>query len=378
MVRHFTWLSVVRGIVRERCPTEKTASWLRLLHRRIATKRRLLSAKGKLNEQREVQVVFDFPFAGMTVPKVVFIITLALEGSIIAMLTFASQIRFWGRLCSHKFVVPAVIAFSSLLGTSSAFAQALPPAHYFAPHSPPPGMVGNWKLAKGAPYAGYFQPVEVTAPEGAVVSFAADGEFMELETAPLRVGLLIGQVYRLRVANIPLHEGQEVYPTIEMIDRTFPPCGQALQFPIPIDLAFEDIELALKGKFVTRVIYLEDPRMALPIAEKRNSGRWFDAGPTANPIQVADTLGRPLAILRIGGRVPGDQTEQDESFYGSGGPLLKFPKRPPQQIREVIPLAPPADAPPADAPPAVAPPADAPPAATARLPRLGFLVPSTK
>ena len=46
------------------------------------------------------------------------------------------------------------------------------------------------------------------------------------EPAPRRVGLLIGAVYRLRVTNIPRAEGMEVFPTIEVIDRTFAPVDQ--------------------------------------------------------------------------------------------------------------------------------------------------------
>ena len=36
-------------------------------------------------------------------------------------------------------------------------------------------------------------------------------------------GMLIGQVYRLRVTNIPHQPGVEVFPTIQVIDRLYPP-----------------------------------------------------------------------------------------------------------------------------------------------------------
>ena len=48
--------------------------------------------------------------------------------------------------------------------------------------------------------------------------------------------MLVGRVYRICVLNIPLRTGQEVFPTIEIVDRLYPPIGQELRFPIQIDL----------------------------------------------------------------------------------------------------------------------------------------------
>ena len=190
--------------------------------------------------------------------------------------------------------------------------------HYRYQGLEPPGAIGSWQLQRGGPLSGYFQPVEIKAPTGALVSLASEGKFCPPEKSPAVVGLLIGPVYRLRVTNIPLHSGREVYPTIEMIDRLYPPVGQARRFPIPIEFSQADLELALDGKFVTRVVYLEDPQNALPVASDPNEQRWYDAGPGSNPLEVADRLGRPVAIVRLGGRLPDDKQGPDERFlYGS-------------------------------------------------------------
>ena len=91
---------------------------------------------------------------------------------------------------------------------------------------------------------------------------------LSAQPAPRRVGLLIGSVYRFRVTNIPLPqaEGLEVYPTIEIIDRTYAPVDQQVRFAIPVEIVLQDIDLALQGKFVTRVIYVENPRTPCPPA----------------------------------------------------------------------------------------------------------------
>ena len=113
----------------------------------------------------------------------------------------------------------------------------------------------------------------------------------------------IGYVYRLQVTSIPNNEGVDIYPTIELIDRLYPPPGLALRFPIPIELTQDELELAAGGAFVTRVIYVEDPQHALPVARHAKGEQpWTEAPAGEDPLVTADRNGRPVAILRIGSR----------------------------------------------------------------------------
>jgi hypothetical protein len=200
-----------------------------------------------------------------------------------------------------------------------------PGVHYLHHGIMPPGAIGSQQLQRGGPLPGFFQPVEIKAPPGALVALAADGQFGPSRALPLRVGLLIGPVYRLRVTNIPLNLGAEVFPTIEMIDRTYAPVDQQRRFAIPIELAEEDLRLALEGKFVTRVIYLEDLPRALPVREAGQPQQWFEIAPGQDPLAVADALGRPVAILRLGGRLPDQGAEPDASFLFGCPPYVEFP-----------------------------------------------------
>ena len=185
----------------------------------------------------------------------------------------------------------------------------------------PPGAIGAQQLLRGGPLPGYFQPVEIRAPEGALVSLAIDHQFSAPQAAPFKVGMLIAPVYRLRVTQIPNHTGEEVYPTVEIINRIYPPVGEEFRFPVPIDLTQADLELALAGKFVTRVVYLEDPQQALPAAPVENEQRYFEVRPSDDPLDVADLLGRPVAIIRLGGRLP-DAAGPDAKFLFGSPPLL--------------------------------------------------------
>jgi hypothetical protein len=78
----------------------------------------------------------------------------------------------------------------------------------------------------------------------------------------------------------------------------------------------------MEGHFITRIIYLEDPKLALPAAIDREHQSWFEVGPHDDPLAVADRLGRPMAILRIGGRVPADPEVPGADFMYHSPPLL--------------------------------------------------------
>ncbi|MFO0817404.1 MAG: hypothetical protein U1A77_05650 [Pirellulales bacterium] len=203
------------------------------------------------------------------------------------------------------------------------------PIHYFHSGNLPPGVVGQGQAMRGGPTPGYFQPVEVRGPQGTLISAAVNGEFTEGKSESLLTGMLIGQVYRFKVARIPGFETDEVYPTVEVVSRLHPPPGQALRFPIPIELTQQEIELAITGRFVTRVIYLEDPYRALPVKqEPQDPQRYFEAPPAGDALRIADELGRPMAILRMGSRIPDPQRETTNLGFGYGHPPLLLFERP--------------------------------------------------
>jgi hypothetical protein len=234
------------------------------------------------------------------------------------------------------------VLIASLALATTASAQN-GPWHYLNKADTPPGVIGQRQLQRGGPLGGYFQPVEVVAPAGTLISVVQDGGFTEPQPAKLLAGMLIGQVYRLKVGNIPNHEGQEVFPTIEVIDRLYPPPGQAARFPIPIELTAEELAFALDGRYVLRVIYLEDVRTALPIRQEPGTQQYFEINPHQDAMQAADRLGRPMAILRMGSRVPLEGEDQSQFLYQQP-PALFF--EPPPVIDRKKGLEEPLEAPP--------------------------------
>lgn len=189
--------------------------------------------------------------------------------------------------------------------------------HYLLSAQEPPGAVAHWQISRGRPGVGCYTAVSIQGPEGVQVGLARDGQFLEPIAIPVTTGMLVGAVYRFRVTGIPDWPGEELYPTLEVIDAIHPEPGREHRFPIPVVLTAEDLEIALRGSLVTRVIYLEDSQLAMPLAVDAKDHLTVDVGPGENALRAADQLGRPVAILRIGSRVPSDLSgDLSEFLYG--------------------------------------------------------------
>lgn len=203
--------------------------------------------------------------------------------------------------------------------------RQLPKVHYLLDARDPPGMVASAQAARVPSAVGSFQPLSISGPEGVQVALARDGQFLPTLQAPVTTAMMVGAVYRFRVTNIPLRPGAELYPTVEVIDRVCAPEGREHRFPIPVVLTEEDLRNALQGALITRVIYVEDSEVAEPIAVAPGDQRTTDVGPTDNALQVADQLGRPVAILRIGSRVPNNLQGDLMSFLYGCPPWIPLP-----------------------------------------------------
>jgi hypothetical protein len=185
----------------------------------------------------------------------------------------------------------------------------------------PPGMAGRWAALAGKAAGNYFQPVQVGLPEGGnVTTFGTPGQPPHTMPSSGQVGMLIGRVYRIKISDLPGHPGAELYPSIELIDRLHPPRGRAADFPIPVTFSEQEIELALDGRMITKVIYLEQPQLANPIKVDAKVPVEI-LRPEDNPFAAADLLGRPMAIVRLGGRLPVSGADNG-GFFGHGAPVL--------------------------------------------------------
>lgn len=200
-------------------------------------------------------------------------------------------------------LAPAAILLGTLLTVRPTVAQE---TRRYTPldHRQPAGVAARWHAITQPGVSGHTQPVRVELPSQGLVTYF-DGSSPEgTGTAtPSQAGLLVGHVYRIKVSDMPEFPGLELYPTIELLDRLHPPAGLADEFPIPVPLTVEEIEIALADRMVTKVIYLEQPRLAAPFVAE-NGQHVTELSGTSNLMDTAYRLGRPMALVRIGGRTP--------------------------------------------------------------------------
>lgn len=185
-------------------------------------------------------------------------------------------------------------------------------------HRMPPGMAAGMLNAVRGYNPAVLQPVRVELPtEGLVSVYSASTEPYGIIQSPAQFSINAGHVYRLKLAELPELPGAEIYPSIELLDHLHPPAGMEHDFPVPVVFALDDLKLAMRGQLVTRVIYLEQPSMAQQLDPLRRELPQ-SVSPAENALKEADRLGRPIAIVRIGGRMPspGDNTQ---FFFGTGG-----------------------------------------------------------
>ena len=209
-----------------------------------------------------------------------------------------------------------------LLATTTVLAQQLKtPGHRHFPMNArmSPGVASNWASQFRQITPGYLQPVQVTLPtKGTVTFFQSVLDPIPLPS-PAQASIMVGTFYRIQIRDLPEFPGVTLYPSIELISHLHPPPGQKEKFPVPISITEDEIQSVVDGKMVTKVIYLEQPQRAIPFPiDRTNSVQTLPAH--VNLLAEADLRGRPVAILKIGSRLPNAQ-RPDPRFFGRGGPV---------------------------------------------------------
>lgn len=213
-------------------------------------------------------------------------------------------------------------AQAPLLRTGVPSGHNLPPAQMLMEPGPGVGGPGPGVLsarpgnmaAPGAGIAAYgpfgavrMQSVQVLfdRPEYLQVSWDVSG-VGQYDSAPLivpgRQNFAQGGIYRLKVSNIEGRPGVSLYPTLEVGVASPRTSAYLAHSAIPIQFTQEDFDQVAAANYVTKVIYVPDPKyqeLALAGIDTLVSTR---LDPGVDPIVEADRRGAILAILRIGNK----------------------------------------------------------------------------
>ena len=205
-----------------------------------------------------------------------------------------------GRHCPRP---PAPIIVSSPAAAGASSPGSVPGAAVVNPAAPPVVSVGAPVLEPDVQVVRFQGPpglaVEVLAPAPVPVPIGDGGGI-------ITVGLKRGVGYRLRVTGIVERPLAELFPVVEIVGHLHRP--EAIdpgKYPIRVIFNQDDMDDVVdRSRLVTKVIYLEDPDQAIPFKMPKDEVPVVTLNPTEPPLRVAAALGRPVAIVRIGGRRP--------------------------------------------------------------------------
>ena len=180
------------------------------------------------------------------------------------------------------------------------------PAVYGRNHGRGPRRLGMG--AGGRRFVNTKSQVYFLDPDGMNIGWQTgtgpNGERTYLSTqlvVPARYNFNQGYIYRLKLSNIPGRQGVSLYPTIEVAPTTPATDAYLAHNAIPVQFTAEDFDQVIDGgNFVTKVIYLPDPKyqeLAVSGVETLVSTR---LEPGVDPILEADKRGTILLIVRLG------------------------------------------------------------------------------
>lgn len=217
-------------------------------------------------------------------------------------------------------LVASLILVAFAQATAGSLSRAQDDRYVPIDQNAPVGRVGRWSGIIGKGLAGTFQSVQVTLPSSGKVTVYNGGPATGMMlAAPAQFSIGVGCVYRLKISEMPEYPGVELYPSIEIFDRLHPPPGREYQFPVPIDITPDEVQQAIDGRMLTKVVYLEQPQFAVtgdlaPALLNRVMP------PDRNLLIEADRLGRPMILVRLGGRTP-DESRPEDGFFMPPAPL---------------------------------------------------------
>lgn len=221
------------------------------------------------------------------------------------------------RTLSRILMTPAAGLLLGLLSSEYACAQ-FRPGYEPLSEKLPPGYTAEVLARIRQQDAGWLQPVRVELPtEGLVSVHTGSPDPVGAFSTPSQFSVSAGHLYRLKLSDMPEFPGVDLYPSLEILDRLHPPHGSESNYPIPVVFTLQDLQEAVEGRLVTRVVYLENPRSASAVDLLRTETP-LTLNPTDNAIQEAGLRGRPMIIVRLGGRTPSEHGAAD-GFFGTGG-----------------------------------------------------------
>jgi len=111
-----------------------------------------------------------------------------------------------------------------------------------------------------------------------------------------------GNIYRLKLSNVPGHPGRELYPTLEIAPTAARTQAFLAHSSVPVEFTDNDFDQVFHGNFVTKVIYLPNPEFQGIAMSGVGTLVNTQLQPGVDPIVEASKRGAILAVVRMGNK----------------------------------------------------------------------------
>jgi uncharacterized repeat protein (TIGR01451 family) len=144
--------------------------------------------------------------------------------------------------------------------------------------------------------------VRLAGPPGMQVTVYRGGAQGVTLTTPCVIGFRPGYRYRLQLGNMEGRRGLTLFPTLDVLGSLRMPGPQAIQHPVTLVFSDDDLAGVAAGAVITKVVLLERPETALPVATAPDQTLEQSLPPDRDLFVQAQERGRPVMLVNLGGR----------------------------------------------------------------------------
>lgn len=168
---------------------------------------------------------------------------------------------------------------------------------------PGPGVLPMMSSPPPRSFQSSSTQIRFTGPVGVNIGWKIGPGYAENQlVSPASWQFDQGATFRLKLTNIAGREGLTLYPTLQVYPAHPTTDAYLNHNSVPIELSDEDLDQVESNNFVTKVIYLPDPKyqeLAIAGVETLSSTR---LDPGVDPVAEADRRGTIMVVLRVGNK----------------------------------------------------------------------------
>jgi uncharacterized repeat protein (TIGR01451 family) len=162
--------------------------------------------------------------------------------------------------------------------------------------------------------------VRISGPAGMKVTVYRGGAPAQTFNTPSTFGFRPGYHYRLQLSGMEKYPGVVVYPSFDVLGSLRLCSGvRAAEHPASIIITDEDLASVRAGSVVNKLVLLERPETALPIATNIDNPIEMNILASLDLINEGQQRGRPLMLMHLGTR---DLTAEEMAAEYISGTML--------------------------------------------------------